>query len=158
MIRMNQDMRERVHQEARRLFESGITQDSLVESKGTVEPPLPILDLNQELNSWFVAITVESRIAGFMQFTTEFVLMRYSTFQRTASSLEGCPEAPAWLDQSYILDAAKTLMADDELVGEPFLSYDKHPNRIAWAIKHRDRKGEVGTIFVAGGYAYKSTE
>ncbi|MHA2142899.1 MAG: hypothetical protein ACXADD_15545 [Candidatus Thorarchaeota archaeon] len=152
---MNQDMRERVHEEAKRLFESGITQDPLVDSKGAVIPPIPILDLNQELDSWFVAITADGRIAGFMQFNKELVLMRYSTFQRKASSLEGCPETASWLDQASILQTARTVVTDGELIEEPFLSYDKHPTRIAWAVSFRDRQGKFRTVFVAGSFAYE---
>lgn len=155
---MNEEIIHKVHEEAVRRFRSGIAQNTMVNARGKVETPIRIIGPDEDTVSWFVGVTVEDKLVGFMQFDTELRLMRYSTFQRRPSSLDGCPLAKAWLDSSHVLSVARTKAEPGDELMEPFLSYDRHPTRVAWAVKAKDKDGKARTIYVTGNYVYESLE
>ena len=147
---------EKIYEKAHLFFNTGITQDSLVENLGTVEETIPIYGPDSNIVSYFVGITVQDKIVGFMQFDVEHRLMRYSTFQRKKGSLESCPPAKSWLDPNYIKELAKTKILPGEELMTPFLTYDREITRIVWAVKTRNERPR--TIFVAGDYVYSSKD
>lgn len=145
---------ERVHKKAITLFKSGIAQNPLVQDLGKVEKPIPIYGLKNEIVSWFVGITIKDRLVGFIQFDADLRLMRYSTFQRHASTLKDCPKKRTWLDPTYIMERARTKALPEDELSLPFLTYDRNLSRIVWAVAAKNKRGKVKTIFVAGDFVY----
>jgi hypothetical protein len=151
---MGKSVQKHIYKVARKLFESGVTHDTFVQKAGKVEKPIPVHDPDGDLVSWFVGITVSDRLAGFMQFGTDASLMRYSTFQRHTSSLEGCPPASAWLDPKYIKKRARTRASRGDVLSRPYLTYDRNLSRLVWVVNVKSKRGKVKTIYVAGEYVY----
>lgn len=154
----NEAARKNVRKKAQGFFDSGITQNEFVQKGGKIENPIPILDPDGKLNSWFVGVVMQSKLVGFMQLSQDLVLMRYSTFQRHPLSIDQCPDVRTWLDRGYILERARTAVAQSDTLEHPFLTYDRSPSRIAWAVRTTDRRGQKKLIFVAGDYVYLSKE
>ena len=146
---------QRIFSKAENLLKSGIAQDDLVTKKGVIEEPIPVLGVDDALSSWFVGVTVDDFIVGFMQFDSDSTFIRYSTFQRHPSSLDGCPLAEHWLDSEYIMSKVKDWTKPHEAISAPFLSYDKHPTRLVWMVRVEGRNGKLKTVCVAGEYVYE---
>ncbi len=153
---VDENLLKEVNEKAIGLFKSGIAQDRVVQKSGKVERPIPIQGPGGEIVSWFVGITVGQRLAGFMQFKDDLTLMRYSTFQRHASSLDSCPIADTWLNPSRVLEMAKTKACPTDDLESPFMTYDCNLTRIVWAVRATSNDGERAMIFVAGEYVYLS--
>jgi len=147
-----------VYKRAIQLFKSGIAQDTIVNTSGKIEKPIPILNSSGEVVSWFIGITVGERLVGFMQINTNLELLRYSTFQRTPGSLSGCPMASIWLNTNTIINLARTIASTQDELANPILTYDRSPPRIVWAVKATDKRGQSKTIYVAGEYVYIKDE
>jgi hypothetical protein len=113
--------------------------------------PLPVLTPAGNLDSWFVALTAEDRIVGFFQLEPDLQVHRYSSFQSTRGSVDGCPPAAAWLDRAEIGERARASAGGDQELGEPILSYDGSRDRLAWRVPVL---GGPGAVFVAGEHAY----
>jgi hypothetical protein len=145
-----------VSQKAFELFNSGIAHDPFVQKDGKVRRPIPIYGPDSDISSWFVGVTVKDKIVGFMQLDKDLTLIRYSTFQRHPSTIEGCPNAHTWLDPNYIVERARTKASRADKLATPFLSYDRSPSRLAWVVKATDKKGHMKKIFVAGDFVYLS--
>lgn len=152
------NFKKQVHQRAVKLFKGGITLNPLVQKRGRVEKPIPIYGPKREIVSWFVGVTISDRLVGFIQFDSNLKLMRYSTFQRDPSSLEGCPKARTWLDPNYIKERSRTKASIDDDLEPPFLSYDRNISRIVWVVQAKEKSGHVKTIFVAGDSVYLSNQ
>ena len=148
------NFKKRVHQRAVELVKGGITQNPIVKKGGRVEKPIPIYGPERDIVSWFAGITISDRLVGFIQFDCNLKLMRYSSFQRDPSSLEGCPNTRSWLDPNYIKERARTKASPDYDLEKPFLSYDRNISRIVWVVKAKEKSGHVKTIFVAGDFVY----
>lgn len=146
--------REDVHARARRLFADGVAGDPLVTARARVAPPVAVLGTGGTVEYWFVAVTVDERVAGFMQFEVDGSLMRYSSFQRRGGSIEGCPDAASWLDPATIQARAAAHLAAGERPGTPYLTYDRHPTRLAWAVPVLGGPGQARTLMVTGEYVY----
>lgn len=149
---------EHVYKRAIQLFKSGITQDTLVNTSGKIEKPIPVVDSSGETISWFIGITVGERLVGFMEINSNLELLRYSTFQRTLGLLSGCPMASIWLDTESIINRARTMASTQDELSYPILTYDRSPSRIVWAVKATDKRGQSKTIYVAGEYVYIKDE
>jgi len=145
---------ERIYKRAIELFKSNITQDSLVNTRGKVEKPIPVLEPSGKVNSWLICITVGKIVVGFMQIDNDLRILRYSSFQRIPESLQGCPPASAWLNKKNIIARAKTMATAQDILSSPVLTYDRNPSRIVWAITAINKSGERRTIHVAGEYVY----
>lgn len=142
-----------ISKKAESLLRSAFFTDKFISQQGKIHPPIPVLNSDESINSWFVAIVMDQLLAGFFQFSNELEVMRYSSFQRQAGSLDGCPKAYIWLDKERMMDRAKKEMKNNEEVSEPYLTYDSNPFRIVWAVSaissHNKRR-----IYVAGNYVY----
>jgi len=145
---------EEVKKTAIKLFNYSIVNDRFVKTNGKIEKPIPILETSGKINSWFVGITVNKKLASFMQIDDDLNLLRYSSFQRTPNSIEGCPEADIWLSPKKILKLAKTKADKGDSLSDPILTYDQNPSRIVWSIIARKKNGKTSTIYVAGEYVY----
>ena len=147
-----------VGRRARALLAGGDCASPLVRAAGQVGEAVPVLHPDGGLHSWFVPITVDGRIAGFFQLLPDHTLLRYSTCQRHEDTLDGCPPAASWLDREAILSRLHEKKRPDETVGPLFLSYDRTPERLAWAAVLTTARGATRTLYVSGRAVWEATD
>jgi hypothetical protein len=123
-----------------------------VRRTAAVGEPLPVRSPRGELDSWFVPVVMGDVLVGFALLERTLVLRRWSTFQRRAGSLDGCPPAASWLDPDRVARVAAGVAADTA-GSPPYLSYDGSPDRLAWAVPLPGGR----TVYVAGDAAWVST-
>jgi hypothetical protein len=145
---------ESVGNKAKRLLLGGIAGDALVGESGVAGKPIPICSPNRKTVGWFVPVIVADVLAGFMQFDVRCVLRRYSSFQRRPGSVEGCPLTKLWIDREAIRAVAAERLGKGYRPLAPYLTYDRSPDRLVWAVPARHNVKGTRTVFVAGGYAY----
>lgn len=144
-----------VIERARSLMSSGLFGDALVRRSGRIEEPRPVLSPDGRLHSWFVAVTVGERLAGFLELMPDLTPMRYSSLQRKAESLEGCPEAASWLNPEIVRASAASHARPGERAGDPYLTYDRSPSRLVWAIRMENPRGGIRVLYAAGSDVYE---
>jgi hypothetical protein len=144
----------RIAAAARRLVAELGLGDAGPRGAGRIGAALPVVSADGERHSWFVPVTVGDRLAGFLQLRPDATLLRFSTFQRRPGDLEGCPAAADWLDPERIRQRAQAQRRSGEAVGEPFLSYDRSPERIAWAVPLVSATGRR-LVYVAGDTVFE---
>ena len=142
-------------QTARKLLQTGVMTDAWTRRNGEVRQALPVEFPKGELRSWFVPVVYEDRLLGFFELTPELVTQRYSSFQRREGQTEGCPPAADWLDPATVRRRAAKLLRAGETAGEPYLSYDILPSRLAWAVPVTTPAGSQRVVFVAGETAFE---
>jgi hypothetical protein len=135
---------------ARSALRGGVVKSDLVVASGRVEAPIAIQAPEGPLHSWFVPVTVRSQLAGFFQFLASGAFMRFSSFQRRADDLAGCPPAADWLDLERIASRAGARARSGEKTGKPFLTYDRSPDRLVWAVPLIQSPSEARLLYVAG--------
>ena len=145
--------RENVAQAARQMLARGSVGDEPLRSSATVGGAIPVRGPNRELHSWFVPLTVGDRLAAFFQFLPDRTLMRFSSFQRRPGDGSGCPPVAEWLNADRIRNRAATQLQADETIGEPFLSYDRSPDRLVWAVPLSHEHDER-LVYVVGDTVY----
>jgi hypothetical protein len=143
-----------IAQVARQLLTAGSVGDESLRRSATVLPALPVLAPDGTLHSWFVPITVSDRLAAFFQFLPDGTLMRFSSFQRRPGDFTDCPLAADWLDLTRIKARAEVQRRMDETASEPFLTYDRSPDRLVWAVPLIQAGGEVRHVYVVGETVY----
>jgi hypothetical protein len=140
---------------ARRYLDSGSFGDEQIRRSATIAAPLLVVGPHREPHSWLVGLTQEDRLVALFQFLLDGTVMRYSTFQRRPGELTHSPPARDWLDG----DAAKARVAararDGETVEDVWLTFDRSPDRMVWAVSLRGRDGEARTLLVAGNSVYE---
>jgi hypothetical protein len=144
-----------IGQAARRLLAAGSVGDELLRRSATVLHPVPVLEPGGGLRSWFVPLAVGEVLAAFFQFMPDGTLMRFSSFQRRPGELAGCPAAADWLDAGRIQARAETLLRPGESAGDPFLSFDRSPDRLVWAVPVARSGAETRFVYVAGESVYE---
>jgi hypothetical protein len=144
----------RIAQLARQLLTAGAVGDESLRRSATVLPALPVLAPDGTLHSWFVPITMRDRLAAFFQLLPDGTLMRFSSFQRRPGEFTDCPFAADWLDLYRIKARAEVQRRMDETAGEPFLTYDRSPDRLVWAVPLTQAGGEVRHVYVVGETVY----
>ena len=143
---------------AKELLLSGMSGDLTISKSCRVEVPIPVLDPNRSLHSWFVPVTVGQVLAGFFEFQPDQTLIRYSSFQSHQGSLEGCPKAELWTDPKTIKRQIKTQMHPDDKIRELFLTYDRVPARLAWAIVLETPDETTRILYIAGSVVWEANE
>ena len=143
-----------IRAQAQELLRSGTIGSDLVVASGRIEMPIAVQAPSGRLHSWFVPVTIGNQLAGFFQFLADGTFMRYSSFQRRASDLDGCPATSDWLDPKQILARAEVQRQPDEISGKPFLTYDRTPDRLVWAVPLTNSRGEARLVYVAGKTVY----
>ena len=112
--------------------------------------PVPVVDpAGSEPRSWFIPIAVGDDLAGFAELQLDLKLIRYSAFPQAA-------DKAAWTDPTAIRARAAAFAGDGETLGEPVLSYDGEPSRLAWLVTATDSTGRTRNIFVAGDFVYEA--
>ncbi len=142
----------------RALLKGGETGSSVVRESGRIGTPMAVLAPDGALHSWFVPITVGDRLAGFYQFLPDLTMMRYSSFQRRDDSLEGCPSADSWVGAETIRRRAQEHASPGETAGPPFLTYDRAPSRLVWAVLLTSSDGTKRTLHIAGRAVWEAVE
>lgn len=150
----NDNETNRIRSQAKDLLRSGTIGNALVAASGRIEAPIPVQSPAGQLHSWFVPVTVGNQIAGFFQFLPDGTFMRFSSFQRRADDLAGCPDAADWLDLNQIQERAAVHVQPDERSGKPFLTYDKTPDRLVWAVPLTNARGKLRLVYVVGRSVY----
>jgi hypothetical protein len=107
-----------------------------------LEEPIPVVDPDGDLDSWFVALTKDNELLGFLQLEPELTLHRYSAFEHPQP-------ASAWLDPDAIRKRAQAAAAEGDELGEPVLTYRGNRDRLAWRVPSRNRPS---AIYVMGDY------
>jgi hypothetical protein len=143
-----------IEDKTRSILKDSIQVDPIIRKRIIIESPIPIYGYKGEIVSWFVSLTVEDKIIGFLQFDSMLSYMRYSSFQRKPNSIEECPESKSWLDIKYIMNRAKKMASAEDTLEKPILSFDESLARIAWLVKAVNKNGAIKRIFVAGDYVY----
>ncbi|HJQ35710.1 MAG TPA: hypothetical protein VKB93_01095 [Thermoanaerobaculia bacterium] len=131
---------------AERLFRSGLVEDRELLETGTIGDPLPVRAPGGAAAGWVIPVLARGRLCSFFQFDARLTLLRYSAFPKSRG-----PEMSAW---SNPVSIALAKFPDALPAGEPYLSYDRDPSRVVWAVPVRGER----VIFVAGDYAYLPSE
>jgi hypothetical protein len=114
---------------------------------GEVGEPLPIRSPAGECVGWFVPSTSGGRLVGFHQLRPDLVPMRWSEFQADVA-------VDAWTDPARVHESAAKELMPGETTGQPVLTYDGHPDRLAWAVPViGPQRGAA--IFVAGSAVWR---
>ena len=93
---------------------------------------------------WFVALVIDDRLIGFAQLDEALRFRRYSSFAGAE------PKARDWLESSVVLSRARKQAGANLDLGQPFLSFDTSPDRIAWVVPAIGPDGTGRRLFVAG--------
>lgn len=108
--------------------------------------PLPIRDAAGVRTGWFVPLVDGARIVGFVELLEDLAHRRTSGF--------GTPTcAAAWLDPGVVGNRALRETGPGEVLGEPYLSFDGSPDRLAWAVPVGGPRGPR-IVWVAGEAAW----
>lgn len=118
--------------------------------------PLPVLDGDGRLSSWFVPLVDGDRLVGFVELLPDLTHRRTSWFPRRPDSRDGCPPWAWWLDPSSVLEHARAEIRSEETAADPYLSFDGVPDRLAWAVPVQGPHGGR-IVFVAGDSAWSGT-
>jgi hypothetical protein len=144
-----------VRERAQTLLAAGAVGDDYVQEHGRLEEPVSVREPGGGVHSWFVGVSAGDRLVGFLQLDRELTLLRYSSFQRRPGSLEGAPAKADWLDPGRIRKRAVEKLRPGEAAGDPYLTFDANPSRLAWAVPVVGAAGEGREIFVAGETVYE---
>ena len=142
--------KDKIYKAAVKWFRSEIAAQWGLSDKGKVEQPIPITGREDKTSFWFLAVTAEDKIVGFMQFDDKYQFLRYSSFQRKKMYFDNCPPAASWLDKETIISRARCIADDSEVLSAPFLTYYQDWSRVVWAVVAINTAGIRRTIFVAG--------
>lgn len=107
-----------------------------------VGEPLLVQAPDGSPQSWFAPLVDGVELVGFVHLGLDLALRRVSSLRAPAAS---------WLDPAVVVDVARRVARDDERLGQPVLSFDGSPDRLAWAVPV---EGD-GTLFVTGDYAWR---
>lgn len=110
---------------------------------------IPVRTPAGEPAGWFVPVLSGDRLAGFYQLGADLRADRYS-------ALGAAVAATGWTDPAAVLATARRHLLPGEEPGEPFLSYDQSPSRLAWIVPLRDRAGDSPTLYVAGDVCWRA--
>lgn len=113
-----------------------------VDEPALLGTPIAVRDASGTVSSWFVPLVAGDRLTGFVELLPDLTHRRTSRFADP-------PPASSWLDPAAIGDRASTAMAPGETAGDPYLSFDGAPDRIAWAVPVHSGDGDR-LVFVAG--------
>lgn len=111
--------------------------------------PVQVTTPEGEPAGWFVALVIDERLIGFAQLDDALRFRRYSSFAGAE------PRAGAWLESSVVLSRAREKAGADLDLGQPFLSFDASPDRIAWVVPATAPDGSGRRLFVAGDEVFE---
>ncbi len=148
----SQQVRNRVAE----LLTTGLIGDAPALEGARVHKPIPVADpASGRLHSWFVPIAWGDTLVGFAELRPDLEFVRYSSFQRRPGDTTGLPDLTDWTDPEKIRLHAARASRPDEKLGEPILTYDREPTRLAWAVTATDPAGRSRKLYVVGDYVYE---
>ncbi len=112
------------------------------QSNTAVEEPIEVRSPEGGLHSWFVPVSSGRLIAGFYEFLPDGTLKRFSTY-RSDQALS-----------DWLVPEKRVNCRPGETTGKPFLTYDRSPDRLVWAVPLVNERKESRLVFVAGETAY----
>jgi hypothetical protein len=138
-------------EEARRLVANLINTNFIPEAraKDAELHAVQITALDGAPAGWLVGLVIGERLIGFAQLDEAFRFRRYSSFAGAE------PPAKDWLESSVVLSRAREQAGADLDFGEPFLSFDASPDRIAWVVPATGPDGTGRRLFVAGDQVFE---
>lgn len=144
----------RFSQMARKRLKKDFFGDASLRQSLIVLEALPVYNMEHEVHSWFVPVIAGDRLIAFFQFLSDGTFMRFSSFQHHPGEIEDCPLVSYWLDTKRIVTLAEKFRHADEIIGQPFLSFDRTPERIIWAVPLSSPNIEVRNVYVVGDEVY----
>lgn len=139
---------------AKKISNNIFKENSSIRSKLKINDAIPFKDINGDTIAWFVPLTMENKLIGFLKFDTGLEYISYYSFQRNKNNIEECPNAQSWLDKEYIKSQAKTKVSSDDTLSEPVFTFDKNPSRFVWLVNVKTKNGEKRKIFLTGDFLY----
>ena len=121
-----------------------------------VGTPLRIRDEHGRDHGWFVPLVDHQRILGFVDLDRDLVHRRTSWFASRPGSDTHPPPVGWWLDRDVVQQHARPALDDDERMGDPYLSFDTVPDRLAWAVPVSGPSGDR-IVFVAGAAVWSAS-
>ena len=116
---------------------------------------LPVVDASGRQATWFVPIVADGLLLGFVELLPDLTHRRTSWFGQPPGSAQGCPPVASWLDATVVAERAATVLLPGETAGDPMLSFDGSPDRLAWAVPVSGPSG-ARVIWVAGDTSWTS--
>jgi hypothetical protein len=139
----------RVAQEAIASGEAG----DLRGTGGSLLDPVPVRSPAGEPAGWFVPVARGDALLGFIQMDVA------GRFHRSATFAPGAKVRTSdWLDADTIRKRARRQVGPEDDLGEPVLSYDGSPDRLAWLLVAAGPDGRERRVFVAGTAAWRAPE
>jgi hypothetical protein len=145
----------RIVQEAMNLLHHGVSEDDVLQKSGLITGAYPVYSPDHDMNSWFVPVTIGDRLAAFFQFLSDGTFLRFSSFQYKPGNFNDCPAAADWLEPKKILKICESQLKIDEKTGDPYLTYDRSPDRIVWGVPVISEAGEKRLLFVINNTVYE---
>jgi hypothetical protein len=147
---------EKTRDAIRRIAEEAITSGKAGHvhgAGGRLLDPVPVRSPDGAPAGWFVPVARDDSLLGFIQ------LDAAGRFHRSSMFPPGAKVGTAdWLDAATIRSRARSQMDPEEELGEPVLSYDGHPDRLAWLVTSTRPDGRTRRVFVAGAAVWMATD
>jgi hypothetical protein len=153
LSRASESHLERVHAAGERLRQTIV--DDPVAAGAALAYPIAVRSPAGELDSWFLGLTIDDLLIGFLQLEPDLRLHRYSSFLQSPGETSGCPRAETWLDPAAIRKRASREAPKGEELAEPVLSYHGTRDRLAWRVPVA---GQKAAIYVVGEEVFKEEE
>lgn len=112
-------------------------------ASGQVGPARLVVTPERAPHSWLVPVEVAGRVVGEFQFRLDGEMMRYS---------EGGGE---WRESGEVRRQAEAQAREGEEMEEPYLTFDRTPERLVWALRFRTAEGAVRLMYLAGESVYE---
>jgi hypothetical protein len=137
------------------LLEQGSMADAWTRQHGEVGTAIPVEAPKGVTHAWFVPVPHEERLLGFFELTLDLYVRRYSSFQKRECDMNGCPPAADWIDPETVRRKVLRHLNGSAVTGEPYLSFDRYPSRLAWAVPITLADGGSRVMFVAGDAVFE---
>ena len=151
------EISQRAAAEAGRLLAGGRMTGAFLRDRAQIGMALPVTGPDGAIRFWFAPVVAGDMIAGYFRADADLSDWRWSSFQRRADTLAGCPSAALWLDEDAIRQKAQSVARPDETASAPRLSFDRVPDRIAWRVRLVSQGGGSRDVFVAGTVAWAAS-
>src|SRR5262249_23428323 len=139
---------------ARQYLESGSFGDRFLRDAAAIAVPRLVVGPRGEPHSWLVGLTVGDRLAAGVPALLDGFPMWDSSFPGQPGDVTRCPPAADWLDPATVRKRAATAQRG-RVIEEPFLTFDRNPDRVVWAVRVQDSNGQQRMVFVAGDAVYE---
>jgi len=143
-----------IARQAAEMLKRGAVGDPQLTKSGQAGPPWLVSTPDHEPHSWLIPVTVGDRFAAFFQFLLDGTLMRFSMFYQRPGDYRKCPIVMEWFDLPGLREKAANHCWPGESAEEPFLTFDRSPDRVVWALPLRGPEGRIRLFFVAGDTIY----